>query len=656
MKWKNSNFFKLPYYSEGKFDFSSAKNMYHCKFVSADTETKLYCKNRLLSEEVAYKLYKSKKQKWFKSNVEVRGYAFMISEYENFALFQCIEDFITACCMLNVKYVFWYNAKFDFNLFDYYFLSNNWKNSDMVVDEKEVYGKITENTYQDLCGDFGQRYSMTIWNRYTNTKYKKVIHKFKMIDVCNIFGGGLRKNLEDWDIRDVNNNPIRKLEMDYVDGTIEEDLQYMINDTKGLFYLGVKIDETLNELTGYSFLKGEFLTAGGLAKKTLLKYMFGQKYDNDNIDYFKKYFPITVEEDKDYRLNSLYQGGKCTVNPYYRGKPVENIFKYDVNSMYPDKMRNMAYPFGNGIKMDNFPVNKDDYVYIVKISNLFGELKDNMIPIWQNALTGDFVEHISEIQERYIWYDELEEYNNWYDMNYDIEEIIAFKKCYPKGVKLFVDKFYDVKKNGKGTIRNGAKLLLNSAYGKIAQRIERVFSYHELAQEGYVRLVSGNVKIDDKSMLSIIVGSRITATSRIALCKYIRDICGNVRKNFLYCDTDSVHALCEYKDCDNYELGKMKNEGVYEKALYLAPKTYLLYDKGKYEVHCKGVNTDVVAKQIKDSDFNTAIKIFAPNITFKCLCSLNVIGGKALLYVDKMIVNEKNVEKLRKEQGDLEDE
>ena len=149
-------------------------------------------------------------------------------------------------------------------------------------------------------------------------------------------------------------------------------------------------------------------------------------------------------------------------------------------------------------------------------------------------------------------------------------------------------------------------------------------------------------------MMSVIVGSRITSLSRVLLMYYIRKICkGNPKKYFLYCDTDSVHALCEFKDTDEHELGKMKSEGIYEFGKYLAPKSYLLYhniveNKYEYEVHTKGVNTNVVKQELeKCKDFYQASEKFKSGITYKCLTSLNCIGGKALIYIDKMILNPK---------------
>lgn len=612
-------------------------------FVSADTETKLYYNDELLTEDRAYELFGKHGQGWFKCNVTVKAYAFTISTGKGFALFQNMEDFLTACAMLNVKTVYWYNARFDFAIFDYYFLTHDWKDATFRIEEnKGHYQHLPDKTYTSLNGEFGQRYQMQIWKAYVNRNTKTVVHKFKMVDVCNISGGGLAKNLKDWNITDEDGNAIRKLEMDYVESTFENDLPYMVADVKGLYYLAKTIDKTLQDITGFSLLKGEYITAGGLAIKTLLKHMYKQEDVRKNRALFKEDFPMTAQADEFFRTNHLYLGGKCLVNPLKRGVVQFNVYKYDVNSMYPAQMKSMLYPYGAPKKRTKYIKNND--IKVLCISAVCGRILSDKIPIFQDFDSKEF-ESTLYISERFlIWEEELLELEKWYDLSYHIEYVLYYKAKPCQGAKEFVDKFYEIKKNSKGAVKNGAKLELNSSYGKLAQKIERNLVQYELTEEGYVHLKSIGSKTDEKSMLSVLVGSRITALARVCLMQYIREICHeNVKDNFIYCDTDSVHALTEYKDTDEKELGKMKNEGVFKYALYLAPKSYLMQDyEGNYEVHCKGVNTTVVRKEIGNKPFIIATDIFTANRTFKTLCGVNCKGGKALVYIDKVILNDEN--------------
>ncbi len=668
IEFKHSRFFKLPYISIGSWNLSSCYGFPKEDYLSADTETQLYYKNKLLSESNSSYLYQKHKAKWCRENIEVRTYAYMLSNGKDFALFQCAEDFLTACAMFKVKTIFWYNARFDFSIFDYYFLTHEWKSSDERVlnaKQKMHYGKLPPYTFQCLNGDFGQRYQMKVWMQCLNENSQPVTRSFKMIDICNIFGGGLKKNLEDWKIKDFDGNDVRKLEMDYVNVDFERDMQYMINDTKGLHLLALTIDSTIKELTGLSLLKGDYITAGGLAKKVMLKHIFG-KDDKLNKDLLHSYFPITLEEDQYFRKNKLYQGGKCFVNPRYVNKEMHNIYKYDVNSMYPNQMRNMFYPIGKAKRYDHL-TKKDGYIYVLSIKNVRANLKSNCVPVWYDTITGDYVSEVYEEEERLIWLEELEELKNWYNIKYKLNYVLEYKALKVKGCISYVDLFYKIKKESKGAIRNGAKLFLNSGYGKWSQRVEIAQCNYVLSDEGYVVMERGEEEIDLNNMMSVLVGSRITALARCDLMFFMRSICkNNTKEYFVYCDTDSVHSLLSYENCDDKELGKMKCEGVYECGLYLAPKTYLMYNKGEYEVHSKGVNTSVIEKELigrkltpkerffnpskKDipfKKFSQAKKIFQPNKKFKCLSALNCVGGKALIKVDKLIAREENVKEIK---------
>ena len=653
LEWQRNKIFKEEFLVIGDWNFSSLNKFSKCDFISADTETKLYYKGNLLTEEHAYDLYKIHKAKWCRQNIVVKAYAFMMSDGKNFALFKNIDDFLLCCATMLVKKVFWYNTKFDFSLFDYYFETHHWLSSDEVV--KKFNGdrhKIPKNTYQSLNGDFGQRYQLRLWVGYKNKSSHYKVHNFKMIDICNIFPGGLAKNLVDWEIIDEKGQNVRKLTMDYVNASVENDIDYLIADTKGLHLLAEKINDKIKEISGFSLFDGDYITAGGLAKKSLLSFMFKQKKYKNNLECFRKFFPMTVKLDKKFRDYKLYQGGKCFVSPFKIGKINKKIYKYDINSMYPSQMKTMRYPVGNAKLVEK--ISKDETkIYVLKIKNIIGVMKENAVPVWYDVLTNDYVERIFEQEEQYFWLEELEELKNYYYLSYDVVQILEYNGYYCKGVQDYVNHYYKIKSENKGCIRNGAKLFLNSAYGKLAQRIETVKCDYKMSEDGYIHLVKSDVEIDEKNMMSVLVGSRITALSRVLLMKYIRLICkDNPKKYFIYCDTDSVHALCEYKDTDDKELGKMKSEGIYEYGKYIAPKSYILYNNivendKKFEIHTKGVNTKVVEKVINDKfkETNDIMYIFdnlfISGITYKCLTSLNCVGGKALIYIDKQLLNPK---------------
>lgn len=653
-KIKSSIFNDEIIVNKGGWNLTTINNFPECKYLSADTETKLYYNDgSLVDDEQLYQViheYKKNKKfqinKYLRENINVKCYAFTLSDGVNFALFQCIEDFIKACCLFKAKRVFWYNAKFDFCIFDYYFLNNNWKSVDDYGEYDGKLKKLPSNTYHNLIGSYGQRYQMRIWYHCKDKKYRNVVRSFKMLDICNIYGGGLNKNLKDWNICEDDGTPLYKLTMSYqsADITSQEDLMYMRNDVVGLHRLAIKIDENLKELTSFSLFKGDFMTAGGLAKKSLLKYMFHEEFAPSNLKLFQKYFPMTANRDDYFRTFKLYKGGICVVNPYKINKEQHVIYKYDSNSMYPDKMLKMQYPFGEAKhpKIKNNHVDfKEGYLYVLRLRLFNGHVKENMIAMYQSSISGKYQEDFIEADDILIWKDELDELENWYDLEYQIVDCFEYEGKHPKGVVDFVNTFYEIKNTQKGAKKQGAKLLLNSSYGKLAQKIEQQ-KVEVIIEENITKLRVVGVEIDDKHIMSVLLGSRITALARVDLMRHIRIYTrNNPRKYFCYCDTDSIHTLLESNiDIDDKEIGKYKCEGIYQNGIYLAPKTYLLNNNDEYETHCKGVNTNVVSAELHGHTWKDALDIFKPKKEFKTLCGLNVRGGKALIYLDKMIVRD----------------
>lgn len=313
--------------------------------------------------------------------------------------------------------------------------------------------------------------------------------------------------------------------------------------------------------------------------------------------------------------------------------------------MYPFQLRSMMYPIGEGRKITKNISIKENHLYVFAISNIHGVLRNNAVPVWQDRLTDEYVDVIDEPNMRLIWYEELAELENWYEIEYDVDYVIEYEARRLPGMVQFIDKFYEIKRTTKGAKKSCAKIILNSSYGKLAQRIDRLICTYELNEHGIVHLVSRGTEYDENSMMSVLVGSRVTALARIQLMQYINRICnGNARDNFIYCDTDSVIAFTPFDDCDATEIGKMKFEGNFDNAIFLAPKSYLLENDGEYEVHCKGVNVNTVKNELSKVDsFEEAQEVFSPDRLFKSLSGINVRGGKALVYIDKVIVRKEVV-------------
>lgn len=641
-------YFILPYYSNTEINWCNPDRI---EFAAGDTETHLYYEGKLLSEDKAEQLMRENNQSWCRMNIEVRAWAFILATDELFFVFQCIEDFMRAVCLLRINRIVWYNAKFDFAIFDHYFLSNGWKNSNETIQERNQYGKIPTNHFNSLHGAQGQRYKLTIWYDYLNKNYAKKVHKFEMVDLFNVLQGGLDKNLESWDIRDKDGNPIRKLTMDYVNDNIEDCADYLIVDGVGLYYLTVKFSNTMQSITGYSYLDGDYITSGGVAKKVMLKEMYNCEY-KDALKEFHKDFPMNAAMDDMFRDGHLYKGGMVVVNPKYKYRIVTNVYKLDENSMYPHKQSTMKLPYGKPtIYKDYIPSN---HIKIFHITSMYGTLKHNKVGVWQDLTYKEYTDVIDETNSFFIFEEELNELEKWYDLTYQFDFIYYYKAVENEGMTNFINKFYEIKCNSKGTVKLSSKIILNSSYGKLAEKINRETGKYELTDGGYVHFVSTGVKKDTKGVLSIVLGAYVTALARTDLMQKIRQTCNeDVENNFVYCDTDSIHTFTCNIETDDKILGMLKNEapdkGTYKYAMYIAPKSYIMLHKSYPEVnnkdtlviHCKGVNVKEVRKLLQNcKSFTDMCKVFRPNYPVRCLVGINAVGGKALIYKEKYILRD----------------
>jgi|SRR5882672_552883 len=296
----------------------------------------------------------------------------------------------------------------------------------------------------------------------------------------------------------------------------------------------------------------------------------------------------------------------------------ENIYRYDVNSLYPSVMKYQAMPVGAPVYFEG-DITKVD-------SEAFGFFevdvktpKDLNIPILQLRVKTDKggIKTMAAL-------------GNWRGTHFS-EEI---KNSLTKGYKFkinrgylfekgyifdeYVDFLYDLKLNSeKGTPNYTiSKLLLNSLYGRLGMspHMESVqivdeensfkFTQNNLVSN-IINLQNGKIIItylDEKERynnrtlnISVPISAAVTSYSRIHMSQFklMRGI------NIFYSDTDSIDID---KPLDpkfvGPELGKMKLEQIFKKVVYLAPKVYGgITSKSEY-VKIKGLNHPISFDEI----------------------------------------------------------
>lgn len=648
-------------------------------WVAADTETYTYINNVLVSEEELNQLGKQHNLKWFRENARVKVYAWLISDGKHFAFLETFNEFVEFMCKHKIKAVWWYNAKFDFAQIDWQLLSGEagelWRSVDIDEESEESEQESKNATFSSLHSDKGQRYSLKLWHAYKGRGRKEDrhehIHAFTNYDFCNIFGGGLKSNLEAFNVVDFDGKPIRKLEMDYQenqqpDGTYtKEALDYMKVDVVGLYHL-IRIADEFCEQHFKIKLAGKkpaVMTAGGLAKMQLLKALY--KYDNAKLNKvkFNSEYYMTLQLDQYFRDTKLYEGGICLVNEKYQNRLIEaKFYRYDVNSMYPAQMDKMPALKGKPLVLAPSEYakfkNKDDYEVIIELSSYQALMRDKMIPFMRDYSTGDFAKNIyfdsNELGfKKCFFMREFNLYQKIYDIAFTASRYILYKKSVDVGYTNFVQTYYKMKAQAKAEhnapMKMFAKLLLNSAYGKLAERSAREKTHREFdAESNAIRLVHDGIEVDEKSLLSVVQGALVSCMGRCTLMQYSLDICQNdLEKNFIYCDTDSVHTFTLYDKCDEYKLGYMKLEATCNAGKWLAPKTYFeIGIDGVEELHTKGLPIKTIYKYAAENNIKIDAKgldsLFKAGAKYQALSGINITGGKALIPIEKELCKVSN--------------
>ena len=656
-----------------------------CTF-AIDTETQTYFDNKLIDNKKL--LAKTKNLNEEQKRKRLKNVTWAWQCYDEVNGFFMTNDFLTwldyqARC--SYKYGWCYNSTFDFAQIDYEILAKGkdlWKPHEHVKrGSGKAYNKGQAWTYESIHNDMGARYAYKLWVEYKNASRHKYVHAIEYRDFMKLITGGLAKLLKDLDVKDNEGNPIRKLTMDYqavntsLDAINDADIAYCENDVKGLYFAIKMFNETIeqqsnNELHIFG-KQTNIMTAGGLAKRELLRSIYPSIKDHKRrLERYQKAHPITQVQDEYLRLNHLYRGGISYVNPLYKGKMIHDrkMYRYDVNSEYPYAMSIINDLVGKPFKMSmqdySALKNKNDYEAVYMLTSVYGNVKHNYLGLWYDPFKRDFVDIINESGLHLMYEREVNEMANWYDdFTFSCDTVILWRK----GGKIYAPFVYEnyalkaeAKKNKNPTLQQTTKLKLNSSYGKLAERVERSKGHYELNTEsGAIHFVREGLETDLKSVMNVAVGALVTCVARCYILSKIREVCGpNIKNNFVYIDTDSIHAFASYDKADAYALGGLKLEAVCDAVKYIAPKTYIdietvnkdgTVNYDAYEVHSKGVNIQAINKDLKKKQkgkkrglptldlINRKIEYGATYIT---LVAMNVQGGKILLPTIKYLARE----------------
>ena len=649
-----------------------------------DTETQVYLDGKILETKKLARKIKTMNDEEKRKRISNITWAWQCyDEFNGFFMTNDFETFLTYICACGFKFGHCYNSTFDFAQIDYEILAkgkDKWKPHEHVEKGSgKAYNKGQPYTYESLHNDMGARYAYKIWFPYRNVDRHTYCHAFELHDFMKLLVGGLRRVLEDLDVTDNEGKPIRKLTMEYqavdTENLTQQEIDYCAVDVKGLYFAVKKFnDEIERQSNGESHIFGEetnVMTAGGFAKRELLRSLYPNVKPRYRLERFQKQHPLTKEQDEYLRKNYLYRGGISYVNPVYKGvmltttKMGELMRRYDVNSEYPFAMSQIqdliGKPFKKSFEEYLSMKDKDEYEAVYILQSVTGIIKDGYLGLWYDPFKRDYVDVIDERGTHLMFEREFNEMQNWYDeFEFEIEDVLLWKKG-ERVYAPFVEENYALKAKAKreknATLQTTAKLKINSSYGKLSERLERVKGHYELNEKtGAIHFVSDETEISMKSAMNVAIGALITSYARVFILSKIREVCGNeIRKRFVYIDTDSIHAFADYDKADAYALGGLKLEATCEAVKYILPKTYVdierinkdgTIDFDKMEIHSKGVSISAVKASLKKKQKGKkrglpTLALMDSKIAYGekylVLCAMNVRGGKVLLPVEKYL-------------------
>lgn len=333
-------------------------------------------------------------------------------------------------------------------------------------------------------------------------------------------------------------------------------------------------------------------------------------------------YKIPIITGKIYKdIKDSYTGGSVDVYKPYG----ENLYCYDVNSLYPYIMKNYPMPTGNPVYFEGDILKYEDKPYGF-FEVIVETPKDLKIPLLQKRIKTNNVNKtvtpLGNWKGNYLSNEIYEAMKLGY--KFKILRGFLFKQEFI--FKEFVDFFYEMKRqNSKDSAYFIiAKLILNSLYGRLGMNPEqekhRIIDNSESFYYNNNYTVTDNIsldcgkelisyldinkEIDDKkgSMnISIPIAAAVTAYARLYMFKF---------KNFkntciFYTDTDSITINKKLDDSlVGDELGQMKLEYFASKAVYLAPKVYYAITNTGTICKIKGFNSSIIKKMDKDKTLN----------------------------------------------------
>lgn len=381
------------------------------------------------------------------------------------------------------------------------------------------------------------------------------------------------------------------------------------------------------------YMKQDILLLGGIMHTAQEIYYYQYKVDIVNkrtlsslaleifrtTYYDQKIWPIHIpNRNEDTFIRRGYYGGHSdSYIPYG-----ENLYSYDVNSLYPFIMKTYPMPGGEPVWQDHLEGQDLDNLhgfieaYIVCPPNLkrpflpYRDAKSKTLIFPTGAFVG-------------VYYSEELKYAR--NIGYQVTPLSGymFQKMKTSPFETFVSNLFEkrteAKRKGHDAMSYVYKILMNSLYGRFginpectqtevcghdrySDLIRRrdIILADKLSEKYYIVSYKTNTERAPDSEWSapkisaVQLAAAITACARIHMYPYIS------REDCYYTDTDSVVLASPIPEDEvsSTELGKLKMEYFVKKGIFLAPKSYyILTTEEKIILKHKGIAKSLVNEE-----------------------------------------------------------
>jgi hypothetical protein len=489
-----------------------------------------------------------------------------VGNVDNIERGNCLEWFINWCRQQESCTVYFHNLAFDGAFIMDYLERNGW----VWCDDPKCKD---EGTYSTIISDANQVYCIDIHFHG---------HEIHILDSLKIIPLSIEQMAKAYQL------PLLKGEIDYAakreigHELTEEEIAYIDNDVRiAALVIEKFLEQGLTKMTCGSNALSDYKAMQGGMKG------------------FRCWFP-KLDDEEDAFIRKAYRGGFTWVNPKYQGKRIADGIVFDVNSLYPSVMASCAderLPYGNPVWFSGKPKEIEAYdLWVAQITCCF-RLRDEHIPCIQ--LKGNFRFKQTEYLEKSdgevtftissVDWELIKQQYHVYNLRWHGGYYFKSAKFLFSG---YVNKWVGVKNqatiDGNAGMRQIAKLMLNSLYGKFATRTT-VYSRRPMLVNDVLKYV--DLPPQERQPIYLPVGVFITAWARYKTITTAQ----KVYDRFIYADTDSIHLVgTEVPDCidvDDVRLGAWKHESTFWQAKFLRAKCYMEYEVGSEEptIHVAGM-------------------------------------------------------------------